>query len=98
MIDGAPADFAALLGYVAEIAEIERIRYTTSHPREFTQRLIDAVITSYSIHYTKLYDDTDAQLVIGRGFAPDRANGCTLGRQRLARLGPERIHPSYNFV
>jgi len=41
-IDGAPADFAALLGYVAEIADIERIRYTTSHPREFTQRLIDA--------------------------------------------------------
>jgi tRNA-2-methylthio-N6-dimethylallyladenosine synthase len=41
-IDGAPADFAALLGYVAEIDGIERIRYTTSHPREFTQRLIDA--------------------------------------------------------
>jgi tRNA-2-methylthio-N6-dimethylallyladenosine synthase len=42
VIEGAPADFAALLGYVAEIAGIERIRYTTSHPREFTQRLIDA--------------------------------------------------------
>jgi tRNA-2-methylthio-N6-dimethylallyladenosine synthase len=41
-IDGVPADFAALLAYVAEIEGIERIRYTTSHPREFTQRLIDA--------------------------------------------------------
>jgi len=41
-IDGAPADFAALLGYVAEIDGLGRIRYTTSHPREFTQRLIDA--------------------------------------------------------
>jgi len=41
-IDGAPADFAALLAYVAEIDGIERIRYTTSHPREFTARLIDA--------------------------------------------------------
>jgi tRNA-2-methylthio-N6-dimethylallyladenosine synthase len=40
--DGAPADFAELLHYVAEIDGIERIRYTTSHPREFTQRLIDA--------------------------------------------------------
>ncbi len=40
-IDGAPADFAELLRYVAEIDGIERIRYTTSHPREFTQRLID---------------------------------------------------------
>jgi tRNA-2-methylthio-N6-dimethylallyladenosine synthase len=41
-IDGAPADFTELLFYVNEIAGIERIRYTTSHPREFTQRLIDA--------------------------------------------------------
>ncbi len=36
------ADFAMLLEYVAEIPGIERIRYTTSHPREFSQRLIEA--------------------------------------------------------
>ena len=36
------ADFALLLEYVHEIPGIERIRYTTSHPKEFTQRLIDA--------------------------------------------------------
>jgi tRNA-2-methylthio-N6-dimethylallyladenosine synthase len=36
------SDFAALLDYVATIDGIERIRYATSHPREFTQRLIDA--------------------------------------------------------
>jgi tRNA-2-methylthio-N6-dimethylallyladenosine synthase len=43
-VDGfdAPADFALLLEYVHEIPGIERIRYTTSHPREFSQRLIDA--------------------------------------------------------
>src|SRR5213083_2619058 len=41
-ITGAAADFAELLFYVNEIPGIERIRYTTSHPREFTQRLIDA--------------------------------------------------------
>ena len=39
---GEIADFATLLEYVAEIPGIERIRYTTSHPKEFTQRLIDA--------------------------------------------------------
>ena len=38
------ADFALLLEYVAEIPGIESIRYTTSHPREFTQRLIDAYV------------------------------------------------------
>jgi tRNA-2-methylthio-N6-dimethylallyladenosine synthase len=36
------ADFAMLLDYVAEMPGIERIRYTTSHPREFSQRLVDA--------------------------------------------------------
>ena len=35
------ADFATLIEYVAEIPGVERIRYTTSHPNEFTQRLID---------------------------------------------------------
>jgi tRNA-2-methylthio-N6-dimethylallyladenosine synthase len=35
------ADFALLLEYVAAIPGIERLRYTTSHPKEFTQRLID---------------------------------------------------------
>ncbi|MFP5411389.1 MAG: tRNA (N6-isopentenyl adenosine(37)-C2)-methylthiotransferase MiaB [Gammaproteobacteria bacterium] len=42
MADGETADFALLLEYVAEIPGIDRIRYTTSHPKEFTQRLIDA--------------------------------------------------------
>ena len=36
------ADFALLLEYVAEIPGIERIRYTTSHPNEFTPRLVEA--------------------------------------------------------
>ena len=35
------ADFALLLELVNDIDGIERIRYTTSHPREMTQRLID---------------------------------------------------------
>jgi tRNA-2-methylthio-N6-dimethylallyladenosine synthase len=40
--DGKTADFALLLEYVAAIPGIVRVRYTTSHPKEFTQRLIDA--------------------------------------------------------
>ena len=35
------ADFALLIEYIAEIPGVERIRFTTSHPKEFTQRLID---------------------------------------------------------
>jgi tRNA-2-methylthio-N6-dimethylallyladenosine synthase len=42
MADGEVADFALLLEYLAEMPGLERLRYTTSHPKEFTQRLIDA--------------------------------------------------------
>ena len=40
--DGSVADLAELIRYVAEIDGIGRIRFTTSHPVEFTDRLIDA--------------------------------------------------------
>ena len=36
------ADFAMLLEYISDIPGVERIRYTTSHPKEFSQRLIDS--------------------------------------------------------
>ena len=39
------ADLALLIEYIAEIPGIERIRYTTSHPREVSQRLIDTYAT-----------------------------------------------------
>ncbi|MBM2886250.1 tRNA (N6-isopentenyl adenosine(37)-C2)-methylthiotransferase MiaB [Chromobacterium amazonense] len=41
MSDGEIADFALLLEYVHEVPGVERIRFTTSHPREFSQRIID---------------------------------------------------------
>ncbi len=41
-IDGGHADLAELIYYVADVQGIERIRYTTSHPVEFTDNLIEA--------------------------------------------------------
>ncbi|KJS05412.1 MAG: hypothetical protein VR73_12165 [Gammaproteobacteria bacterium BRH_c0] len=41
MPDGRICDFAELLPYVAAIDGIGRIRYTTSHPVEFSEALID---------------------------------------------------------
>jgi tRNA-2-methylthio-N6-dimethylallyladenosine synthase len=43
--DPSPAgwDFAALLARVAEIPGIRRVRYTTSHPRDFVKRIVDAM-------------------------------------------------------
>ena len=40
--EGGTADFALLLHYVSALEGIERIRYTTSHPVEFTDSLIEA--------------------------------------------------------
>ncbi|MBZ5620783.1 MAG: tRNA (N6-isopentenyl adenosine(37)-C2)-methylthiotransferase MiaB [Acidobacteriia bacterium] len=43
--DPSPAgwDFAALLGRVAGIPGIRRVRYTTSHPRDFVKPIVDAM-------------------------------------------------------
>ncbi|MDO9598084.1 MAG: tRNA (N6-isopentenyl adenosine(37)-C2)-methylthiotransferase MiaB [Azoarcus sp.] len=41
---GEEGDFAFLLECVAEVPGVERIRYTTSHPREMTQRVFDAYL------------------------------------------------------
>ena len=42
MFDGTTADLALLIHYVSAIEGIERIRFTTSHPVEFSQSLVDA--------------------------------------------------------
>ncbi|MGH8849407.1 MAG: tRNA (N6-isopentenyl adenosine(37)-C2)-methylthiotransferase MiaB, partial [Casimicrobiaceae bacterium] len=43
--EGRIADLATLIEHLAEIDGLERIRYTTSHPREMSQRLIDVYRT-----------------------------------------------------
>jgi len=42
MADGTPADLATLIHYVADIEGVERIRFTTSHPLDFNDSLIEA--------------------------------------------------------
>jgi tRNA-2-methylthio-N6-dimethylallyladenosine synthase len=44
--DGDTVDFAFLLQSLATIDGVERLRYTTSHPKEMTQRLIDLYATT----------------------------------------------------
>ena len=46
MEDGDVADLAFLLQAIAALDGVERLRYTTSHPREVTQRLIDVYATT----------------------------------------------------
>jgi tRNA-2-methylthio-N6-dimethylallyladenosine synthase len=42
LTDQGVKEITLLLEYLAEMPGLERLRYTTSHPKEFTQRLIDA--------------------------------------------------------
>jgi len=42
MHDGTTADLAALIRFVAAVDGIDRIRFTTSHPLEFTDSLVEA--------------------------------------------------------
>jgi len=42
MHDGGTADLALLIEYIAAIDSVRRIRFTTSHPLDFSDRLIDA--------------------------------------------------------
>ncbi len=44
--DGDTADFAFLVQAVAAVPGVQRLRYTTSHPREMSQRLIDLYATT----------------------------------------------------
>ena len=46
MEGGGHADLALLLEYAADVPGIERLRYTTSHPKEMSRRLIDAYATN----------------------------------------------------
>jgi len=47
--DGDTVDFAFLLQQIAALDGVERLRYTTSHPREMTQRLIDLYATTSKV-------------------------------------------------
>ncbi len=41
MVDGCKADLALMIRYIAEIDGIDRIRFTTSHPLEFSEHLVE---------------------------------------------------------
>ena len=62
------ADFALLIEVVAQIPGIERIRYTTSHPNEFTQRLIDVYARVPQLANALAHEQYEAGLALG---APD---------------------------
>jgi tRNA-2-methylthio-N6-dimethylallyladenosine synthase len=92
------ADFAELLEYVAEIPGIERIRYTTSHPNEFSQRLIDVYgKTSKLVNHVHLpvqHGSDRILMAMKRGYTAMEYKS-TIRKLRAVR---PHIHLSTDFI
>jgi tRNA-2-methylthio-N6-dimethylallyladenosine synthase len=97
-IEGQLADFAELLFFLNEMPGLERIRYTTSHPREFTQRLIDAhgAMAKLAAHvHLPVQSGSDRVLAaMKRGYTAPEYRSIV---RRLKRARPE-ISLSSDFI
>jgi tRNA-2-methylthio-N6-dimethylallyladenosine synthase len=96
--NGEIADFALLIEYVAEIPGVERIRYTTSHPNEFTQRLIDVYghvpqLVSH-LHLPVQHGSDRILMAMKRGYTAMEYKG-TIRKLRAVRPG---ISLSSDFI
>jgi len=84
MEDGSVCDLAMLVEFVAEIEGIERIRYTTSHPLEFSDALIEAYARVPKLaNYLHLPVQSGSDAVLDqmkRGYTADHF------RERIAKL------------
>ncbi|MES0872798.1 tRNA (N6-isopentenyl adenosine(37)-C2)-methylthiotransferase MiaB [Sinimarinibacterium thermocellulolyticum] len=95
---GEVCDLALLIGYVARIPGIERIRYTTSHPAEFSDALIDAFAEEPKLaSYLHLPVQSGSDRILGmmkRGYTRERY----LDRIRRVRAARPDISLSTDFI
>ncbi len=93
MSDGDIADFALLLHYVAAIDGIDRIRYTTSHPKEFSESLIQAYVDIPElVDHLHLPVQSGSNSVLAR---MKRGHEIDLYIEKLQRL--KKIRPNMSF-
>jgi len=93
MADGEMADFALLLHYVAAIEGIDRIRYTTSHPKEFSDSLIQAYEDIPElVDHLHLPVQSGSNSVLAR---MKRGHEIDMYIEKLARL--KKIRPNISF-
>src|SRR6218665_3724606 len=92
------ADLALLLDYVAGIPGVERIRYTTSHPNEFTPRLIEAYARlpklANHLHLPLQHGSDRILMAMKRGHPAMEAKG----RLRRLRAIPPDLALSSDFI
>lgn len=93
MADGDMADFALLLHYVAAIDGIDRIRYTTSHPKEFSDSLVQAYEDIPElVGHLHLPVQSGSNSVLAR---MKRGHEIDMYIEKLARL--KKIRPNMSF-
>lgn len=86
-------DFAGLLAAADQIDGIERLRYTTSHPRDFTQQLIDTIAASRHVcehfHLPVQAGSNRVLEMMARGY--NRAEYLDLVRRIREKIPPAAI-------
>jgi len=98
MHDGTLADLALLIHYVAAIEGIERVRFTTSHPVEFSQNLIEAYGEVKELaNYLHLPVQTGSDRILG---LMKRGHTVLEYKQKIRRLREKRpdISLSSDFI
>ncbi len=98
MHDGKLADLATLIYYVAAIDGIERIRFTTSHPVEFTDSLIQAYAEVPKLaNFLHLPVQHGSDRILAR---MKRGHTCVEYKQKIRRLRKVRpdISISSDFI
>jgi tRNA-2-methylthio-N6-dimethylallyladenosine synthase len=98
MHDGTTADLALLIHYVSAIEGIGRIRFTTSHPVEFSQNLIDAYGEVPQLaNYLHLPVQTGSDRILG---LMKRGHTVLEYKQKIRRLREQRpdISLSSDFI
>ena len=93
MFDGDTADLALLIEYVAAIDGIDRVRFTTSHPVEFTDNLIEVyrrVPQLVSHLHLPVQSGSDKILTLMK-----RGHKAAEYKEKLARL--REIRPNISF-
>jgi tRNA-2-methylthio-N6-dimethylallyladenosine synthase len=98
MHDGEICTFAELLRYVAAIDGIDRIRYTTSHPVEFTQDIIDVYAdTPELVDFLHLPVQSGSDRILTLMKRPHTALEYKSIVRRLRKVRPN-IHLSSDFI
>ncbi|MGH8248001.1 MAG: tRNA (N6-isopentenyl adenosine(37)-C2)-methylthiotransferase MiaB, partial [Gammaproteobacteria bacterium] len=98
LYNGRTADLALLIEYVAAIDGIERIRYTTSHPVEFSDRLIDVYArVPKLVNHLHLPVQSGSDRILARMKRGHTALEYKLKLRRLRKIRPD-ISISSDFI